>query len=152
VPPLGHAERLATDKASGVALIRLYGARNLPAASLAESGVSVGEVAILGVADPLAQNGETAATGVAARLTTQGIEPAPKLGFSGAAAVDARGHVIGMVDLKSPVVAGGAATSAGAVLVPVETIRAFLQAQRVTPAAGNAVANQSVLRLICVRK
>ena len=37
--------------------------------------------------------------------------------------------------------------------MPVETIRAFLQAQYITPAvAAGAAINQSVLLVICVRK
>jgi hypothetical protein len=158
VPPFGHAERVAEDKANDLALIRLYGARNLVPVALAEAGVQNGtqggDVTLVGVADPLAQTGDIIATSVPAHLTAQGIEPAPKLGFSGAAAVDARGRLAGMVDLRPPVVAGsGAAAGQGANLVPIETIRAFLQVQHITPAAAaNAAINQSVLRVICVRK
>jgi hypothetical protein len=153
VPPLGHAERVAEDKASGLALIRLYGARNLVPASLADAAPG-GDVMLVGVADPLAQTGDATPTSVAARVTGQGIEPAPKLGFSGAAAVDGRGRLAGMVDLRPTVVAGsGGAAAQGASLIPVETIRAFLQAQHIAPAgAANAAVTQSVLRVICVRK
>ncbi len=158
VPPFGHAELVAEDKANDLALIRLYGARNLVAAPLADTGVQNGtqgvDVTLVGVADPLAQAGDAAPTSVPARVTAQGIEPAPKLGFSGAAAVDARGRLAGMVDLRPAVVAGsGGAAAQGATLMPVETIRAFLQAQHITPAvAAGAAINQSVLRVICVRK
>jgi S1-C subfamily serine protease len=154
VPPLGHAERVAADKASGLALIRLYGARNLAPAPLADANVQAGDLTLIGVADPLAQAGDAGPTNVPARLTAQGVEPAPKFGFSGAAAVDAHGRLLGMVDLQPPVVAGGVtAASQGAALVPVETINAFLQAQHMTPAAvAGAAINQSVLRVICVRK
>jgi hypothetical protein len=153
VPPFGHAERIAEDKANNLALIRLYGARNLVAAPLADAGVQAGDVTLIGVADPLAQAGDAPAS-VPARLTGQGIDPAPKLGFSGGAAVDARGRLVGMVDLRPPVVAGsGGAAGQGAALVPVEAIRAFLQAQHI--ALGTATSgsiNQSVLRVVCVRK
>jgi hypothetical protein len=154
VPPLGHAERVAADKASGLALIRLYGARNLAPAPLADANVQAGDLTLIGVADPLAQASDAGPTNVPARLTAQGVEPAPKFGFSGAAAVDAHGRLLGMVDLQPPVVAGGGvAASPGAALVPVETINAFLQAQHMTPAAvAGAAINQSVLRVICVRK
>jgi hypothetical protein len=154
VPPFGHAERVAEDKANDLALIRLYGARNLVPAPLADASVQSGDVTLIGVADPLAQTGDSVATGVPARLTAQGVDPTPKLGFSGAAAVDARGRLAGMVDVRPPVVAGsGGAAGQGATLVPVETIRAFLQTQHITPAAAaNAAINQSVLRVICVRK
>ena len=158
VPPFGHAELVAADKTNDLALIRLYGARNLVAAPLADAAVQNAtqsvDVTLVGVADPLAQVGDAAPTSVPARVTAQGIEPAPKLGFSGAAAVDARGRLAGMVDLRPAVVAGsGGAAAQGTTLVPVETIRAFLQAQHIAPSsAANAPINQSVLRVICVRK
>ena len=153
VPPFGHAERIAEDKASGLALIRLYGARNLVAAPLAESNIETGDLTLIGIADPLAQNGD-AATAVPAHLSVQGLEPAPKLGFAGAAAADARGRLAGMVDLRPAAVAGnGASGGVTVTMVPVETILAFLQAQHVAPpAAAGAPINQSVLRVICVRK
>jgi hypothetical protein len=158
VPPFGHAERVAEDKTNGLALIRIYGARKLVPAPLADANVDAGtqsvDVTLVGIADPLAQTGDAMASSMPARLTAQGVEPAPKLGFSGAAVVDARGRLAGMVDLRPPVVAGsGGAAGQGAALVPVETIRAFLQAQHIAPAAAaNAAINQCGLRVICVRK
>jgi len=111
-----------------------------------------GDITLVGVADPLAQAGEAEATSAAARLTAQGIEPAPKPGFAGAAVVDSQGRVAGMMDLKATAVAGGAA-SPSATLVPIDSIRAFLQAQHVAlSTAGTAPAAQSVMRVICVRK
>ena len=152
VPPFGHAERLAEDKTSGLALIRLYGARNLVAASLAERNVETGDLTLIGIADPLAQSGD-AATAVPAHLSAPALEPAPKLGFAGAAAADARGRLAGMVDLRPSAVAGNGASGLTVAMVPVETIRAFLQAQHVAAAAAaGATVNQSVLRVICVRK
>jgi hypothetical protein len=163
VPPFGHAERVAEDKTNGLALVRLYGARNLVPAPFAESNIDSGDLTLVGVADPLAQNGD-AVTAAPARLSQQAIEPAPKLGFSGAAAADARGRLAGMVGLRPaaiagmsdlrPAIAGNGAGAAQAVtMVPVETIRAFLQAQHVAPpAAASGPINQSVLRVICVRK
>jgi hypothetical protein len=155
VAGLGHAERIAEDKANDVALIRIYGARNLTPAPLADGDQS-GDVTLVGVADPLAQGGAAEVTSTPARLTPQGVEPAPKPGFAGAAALDAHGRLVGMVDFKVPVVAaGGSVFNQAPVLVPVEAIRAFLQAQRITPAAtaaGHAAAEQSILRVICVRK
>ena len=65
VPGLGHAERVAADPANNLALIRLYGARNLIAAALgADSGDSAqgNELTLVGVADPLAQAGGGAVT------------------------------------------------------------------------------------------
>lgn len=162
VPRFGHAERVAEDKANDLALLRLYGARNLISAMLADESGQGGDVTLVGVPDPLAQTGDAEPASVAARVTAQGIEPVPKLGFSGAAALDARGRLAGMVDFKPPVVAGmadlkpsigaGGATQA-ATLVPADAIRAFLLAQHVKPAAAaGQAADQSVVRVICVRK
>jgi len=169
VPPLGHAVRVAVDDTNDLALIRLYGARDLVAAPLGGGSGETGELTLVGVADPLAQAGAAVAgaTTTSARVTAQGIEPAPKLGFSGAAAVDARGSLVGMVALKPAVVAGTGAVGEVATLVPVEAIRAFLQAQGVKGVTGieditsstpgvapieRAAMERSVVRVICVRK
>src|SRR4029077_15545864 len=77
VPPFGHAERIAEDKTNGLALVRLYGARNLASAPFAESNIDSGDLALIGVADPLAQHSD-AVTAAPARLSKQTIEPAPK--------------------------------------------------------------------------
>jgi hypothetical protein len=108
---------------------------------------------VIGVADPLAQAGAAEVTTAVCRRTGQGIEPAPKPGFSGAAVADARGAVAGMVDFKPSAVAGGGAQ--GATIVPVETIRAFLQARGITPGAAasdHAPIELSIVRIACVRK
>ena len=152
LPGLGHVERVATDKANDLALLHVYGARNLVPAALA-GDASGADFKLIGVADPLAQAGAAEVTSAVCRRSGQGIEPAPKPGFSGAAAADARGAVAGMVDFKPSVVAGNGAQ--GATLVPVETIRAFLQARGITPAAAtsdHAPIELSVVRVACVRK
>jgi S1-C subfamily serine protease len=153
VPPFGHAERIAEDKTNGLALVRLYGARNLTPAPFADNAIEAGDLTLVGVADPLAQTGD-AASAVPAHLAQQTIEPVPKLGFSGAAAADPHGLLAGMVDLRPGVVAGnGASAGQSVTMVPVGTIRAFLQAHHVAPPpAGSGPINQSVLRVICVRK
>jgi hypothetical protein len=56
-----------------------------------------------------------------------------------------------MVDLSSPAVAGAGAVSQ-ATLIPVETLRAFLQTQNIAPVSGRNAIDQSVVRVICVRK
>ena len=157
VPGLGHAERVAADNGSNLALIRLYGARNLTPVALAGDGRQNGDLRLIGVGDPLVQNGEGAVSGVPAQIKGTDIEPAPPPGFAGAAAVDAHGTFAGMVDLKPPVLAAAKAGSARATatLVPIEPIRAFLQTRGVSPTiAGNAPSGveQSVVRIICVRK
>ncbi len=158
VAGFGHAERVAEDKTNDLALIRLYGARNLVPATLTGDGDQKGqggELTLVGVADPLAQAGDSAVTSAAARLTAQGVEPPPKPGFSGAAALDASGRFAGMVDLKPSVIAGAGSASREATLVPAEAIRAFLQARGIAlavPVAGHAAIDQSVVRVVCVRK
>ena len=62
VPGLGHAERIAADKTNDLALIRLYGARNLSPAALAGDSAKADDLTLVGVADPLAQAGGDAVT------------------------------------------------------------------------------------------
>jgi hypothetical protein len=151
IPGFGHAERIAADKANDIALLRVYGAQDLLPAALAGDNGAGDDLILVGVADPLAQAGGSAVTRAAAHRSTQGLDPAPKLGFSGAAAIDAQGHFAGMVDLSSTAVAGAAAVSQ-ATLIPVETLRAFLQAQNIALTTGHNGVDQSVVRVICVRK
>jgi hypothetical protein len=151
IPGFGHAERIAADKTNDVALLRVYGAQDLLPAALAGDSGTGDDLTLVGIADPLAQAGGGAATRALAHRNAQGLDPAPKLGFSGAAAVDAQGRFAGMVDLQSTVVAGAGAVSQ-ATLIPVETLRAFLQAQNIVPADGHTPIDQSVVRVICVRK
>ena len=158
VPGLGHAERIAADETNDLALLRLYGARNLVAAALGGESSKGDVAALFGVADPLGQAGDATVTSVAARRSGQGVEPLPKLGFAGAAAVDAQGRFAGMVDLKSPAAAGGGAVLPQATIIPADAVRGFLTAQGITPetpaafAADHAAIEKSVVRVICVRK
>ncbi len=150
IPGFGHAERIAIDKSNDVALLRVYGAQNLVPAALDDSGPG-DDVMLVGVADPLAQGGGGAVSHVTARRTAQSLDPAPALGFSGAAAADQQGRVAGMVRLQSTAVAGTGAISQ-ATLISAETLRAFLQAQNVALATGRTAIDQAVVRVICVRK
>jgi hypothetical protein len=152
VPGFGHADRIAEDKTDDLALLRLYGARNLVPAALAGDSPADGELTLVGVADPLAQPGEVAVSSAAASLTTQGLVPVPKLGFSGAAAIDKQGRFAGIVELKSPIVAGAGSLARQAALVPATAVRGFLASQGIAPTAGHAAIDQSVVRVICVRK
>ena len=158
VPGLGNAERIAEDKASELALLRVYGARNLTPLALLGAKPNGEATTLLGIADPQAQAGASAVTAVAARLgaatSARPVEPAPALGFSGAAAIDAGGRLLGMVVLKSAVVAGPA-TAPQATLVPRDTLMNFLEAHYVAPTSGQPgvePAKASVVRVICVRK
>jgi S1-C subfamily serine protease len=166
VSGFGHAERVAVDSTSDLALLRLYGAQNLIPAGFASDSVTTDNLALVGIADPLAQPGDAAVTRVQAHLAPQGLasqnlaphglDPVPKLGFSGAAAVDPQGRFAGMVSLKWQQVASsttpGPAAGAQAALIPADTIRSFLTTQGITPSASRPPIDQSVLRVICVRK
>jgi len=156
VSGFGHAERVAVDDNGDLALLRLYGAQNLSPAAIAGDAASTDNLTLAGITDPLAQAGDAAVTHIQARLAPQGLDPVPKPGFSGAAAVDPQGHFAGTVSLKWPLVASAGTTAptitGHAALIPAETIRSFLTAQGVTPSTGRAPIDQSVLRVICVRK
>ncbi len=93
---------------------------------------------------------------VRARLgDTRTIDPPPGPGFTGAAALDAQGKLTGMVTLKPALVAGTGAPPQAA-LMSVETVRNFLDAQNIAPAAngvtGADAARAAIVRVICVRK
>jgi hypothetical protein len=148
----GHADRIADDKTNGLALLRLYGARNLVPGPLGGDAATGSDLTLFGVADPLGQPGDATMSKTVAALTAQGVSPSPKPGFSGAAALDKQGRFAGIVTLKPPVVAGAGAAPVLASLIPAAPVRAFLSAQGITPASGNGPMDQSVLRLICVRK
>jgi hypothetical protein len=151
VPGYGHAVRIAADAANDLALLRLYGARDLVPVTLADDTAAGNALTLLGIADPLGEGSDNQVTRAAAQLTDQGINPVPKLGFSGAAAVDAQGRFAGLVEMKAPVIAGAAAVPQ-ATLVPAASVRAFLQAQGIAVASGHPASDQSVVRVICVRK
>ena len=117
VPGLGNAERLAEDKETNLALLRVYGADTLvPLALASESGHDT-ETTLIGIADPQTQNGGNAVSTLRARLLAANgpgrtIEPTPALGFSGAAAIDSEGNLAGLVQIKPQAIAGPTATGA----------------------------------------
>jgi hypothetical protein len=155
IPGYGHAVRVAADESNDLALLRLYGARGLVPMPFAQDGASASGLTLLGIADPLGEGSDTEVTGSIAQRTDQGLSPAPKLGYSGAAAIDAQGRFAGMVALKAPVIAGPGAAPL-ATLVPTTAVRAFLQSQGVAVSTGHepghGATTQSVLRVICVRR
>jgi hypothetical protein len=158
----GNAERVFDDPARGLALLRVYGSRGLKPVSF-DSEAAKSEVTVTGIADPQNQGGGAAVTGMASRLTSSGgdvkLEPAPGIGFSGAAVTDADGRFAGLALLKPSVVAGPASAMAPATasLVAAEVVHRFLDAARVAVATGpfdpkSSDIKASVLRVICVRK
>jgi hypothetical protein len=152
VPGFGHADRIAADNSNNLALLRIYGARNLAPATLTGNGATDSALKVFGIADPLAQAGGAGVSSTAAQITPQGLDPVPKPGFSGAAAIDSQGRFAGMVTLKSPTVAGAGSITQQATLVPADAVRAFLAAQHIAAADGHGTIGQSVVRVICVRQ
>jgi hypothetical protein len=149
----GDASRQAEDRAADLALIRLYGTSGLLPAALASDGAASGpDLTLVGIADPQSQGGANAVSTAAAKLDGNLLLPAPPRGFSGAAALDSHGRFYGMVALKPP---AAAAAQPEASVVAVQTIRAFLESQKLAPASGRTTAEAvraSLVRVICVRK
>jgi len=159
IPGFGNADRIAEDKEHDLALLRIYGARGLKPLNVA-GGPAKSAVELTGIADPQNQAGGAAASSVKASVAAVGsgsdlaLSPAPGLGFSGAAALDADGKFAGIALLKPLVVAGpaNAAPAARAALVSADIVRDFLKANDVNTADTSTDAKASVLRVICVRK
>jgi peptidoglycan hydrolase-like protein with peptidoglycan-binding domain len=158
VARLGNAERVAEDQANNLALLRVYGARDLRPLALAGDAAAGLDLTLVGIADPQAQSGGGSVSVARARLGgTRALEPAPAPGFSGAAAIDGQGRFAGTVELKPQLVAGAGSGNLppAATAVSVESIRTFLEAQNVRLIAGRATLDDtkaSVVRVICVRK
>jgi peptidoglycan hydrolase-like protein with peptidoglycan-binding domain len=157
IPNFGHADRVAEDKAHGLALLRIYGGRGLKPLDLASAGTP-SAVDLVGIADPQSQGGAAAVTSVKAQAAggsgDTALAPPPAFGFSGAAARDANGKFAGIALLKQAVVAGPANATPGmqAVLVAPDTVRAFLTRHGVTMDGKSSEGKAAAVRVICVRK
>jgi len=152
----GHGDASRLTEQGSIALLRVFGIAALTPAALVHDGVRISELTLVGIADPQAQGGARAVSTATAQLGGEGLDPAPQLGFAGAAAIDSQGRIAGMVSLKSPVLATAEATTVPqATIVPIATLREFLDAQNVkasTGAPGIDAAKASVVRVICVRR
>jgi len=152
----GHGDASVLADHESITLLRVFGAAALTPAALVHEGVRVSALTLVGIADPQSQGGEREVSTAMAQLGSEGLNPTPRPGFAGAAAIDSQGRIAGMVSLKSPVLAGGGTTTLPpATIAPIASIREFLDAHRVTPAAGNAGIDgvkASVVRVICVRR
>ena len=78
-------------------------------------------------------------------------------GFSGAAALDAQGQFLGMMEMGNAVLASIENTAPPVRLISAATIRDFLAAHNVQAAPASAAdakidAKTAVVRIICVRK
>jgi peptidoglycan hydrolase-like protein with peptidoglycan-binding domain len=148
----GNADRVAEDKERDLALLRIYGARGLKPLNLA-GGNGKTAVDLTGIADPQNQGGRNAVSSVKASVSGADLSPAPALGFSGAAAMDADGKFAGLARLNAVLVAGSTGgTTPQAALVPADAISDFLKANGVSATGTSSDAKASVVRVICVRK
>jgi hypothetical protein len=142
---LGSAERIASDEASGLALLHVYGARALKPLALAESQAG-SDVTLVGIADPQLQAGGAAVSSAKARVQAGTVEN-PALGFAGGAAIDPSAGFVGVLTRN--------AQAAQTTITPADKIRALLGSRSIVPATGRAdvdAAKGSVVRVICVRK
>ena len=153
----GNADRIAEDKEHDLALLHIYGARGLKPLYIGATGAST-TLDLAGIADPQNQGGGNAVSSAKATATPVGsdvtLTPAPALGFSGSAALDADGKFAGLALLKPVMVAGpaNAAPAAQAMLAPAATVRDFLKAHGVTANGTSSDAKATVVRVICARK
>jgi hypothetical protein len=154
---LGDADRIAADKDNGLALLRVYTPRKMSPLSLAGAAANAGELTLVGIPEPKEQDGSRKLTEIKARLAGGSAielrQPVPMAGFSGAAALDAQGQFVGMMEMGHAVLASVEAAAPPVRLIGTETIRGFLAAHHVeTASAQTGDAKAAVVRIICVRK
>ncbi len=155
---LGDAERIVDDKDKGLALLRIYGPRQLsPLALPRHAPAAKGDVSIAGMPDPKEDDGRAKLIEIKAKLNNGNAlelrDSVPMAGFSGAAAIDASGRFVGLTEMRNAVLASIQPSVPPVRLVRSDTIRAFLDAHKVAqPPASNADPRTAVVRIICVRK
>jgi hypothetical protein len=152
---IGDADRVADDKDGGLALLRVYGPHKVSPLVLSATTFNKGNVTLVGIPDPKEQNGARKLTEIKARLAENNAielrQPVPMAGFSGAAAVDAQGQFLGMMQTQNFVLASTASVAPPVRLVTVAAIRDFLAAHDVAPATDGSDPKTAVVRIICVR-
>lgn len=154
---LGDAERVADDPDKGLALLRVYGARQLSPVALPRGAATAkGDVTLAGIPDPKERDGAARLMEIKARLTSGSAielrDPVPMAGFTGAAAIDGEGRFIGMTAMGPTVLASLQLAAPPVRLVRADSIRAFLDAHHLQPAAAAGNPRDAVVRIICVRK
>ena len=128
LPGSGNAERVAEDKAADWCCCGSM-ARAISTPSAFGEAPKGSDLTLLGIADPQSQGGGARSPPWRQRPAARRVEPAPQLGFAGAAALDAQGRFAGMVVLKTrSLPAGPAVRSRGGVGAGAD-IRNFLEAQ-----------------------
>jgi hypothetical protein len=154
VPGIGNAERLALDETHGLGLLRVYGKHKLKAAAIAPDAVPR-DIKLVGVADPHTQNGDNRLSTIAAQLADGNAirlrDSVPLAGFSGAAALDSKGHVLGIMKMGGIQLASAAPAAPPIRLIPSAALRSFLVAQNVPLSAGDG-GESAIVRVICIRQ
>ena len=116
-----------------------------------------GEITLIGIPDPKEQNGSRKLTEIKARLTDGSTielrQPVPMAGFSGAAALDAQGQFVGMMETRNTMLASAEPSLPPVRLIGAAAIRDFLDRQHVPVAqTKGGDARAAAVRIICVRK
>jgi hypothetical protein len=153
---IGNAEHVAEDEASGLALLRVYGARKLPALSLTRKTAALGEIKLVGIPDPKEQNGAKTLSEIKGKLSEGAAialaQSAPTAGLAGAAALDAKGQFVGIMEMRNFALASAEPTLPPVRLIGAAAIRDFLERQHVPLAQTGGDARAAAVRIICVRK
>jgi Trypsin-like peptidase domain len=153
---LGNAERVAIDGEEGLALLRVYGAGKLPALALSREAPRPGDVTLIGIPDPKEQDGAKTLTEIKAKLVGGNAielrQPVPVAGFSGAAALDAQGRFVGVMETRNFVLASTDPGLPPVRLVTAAAIRGFLAQHHVAADGQQGNARAAAIRVICVRK
>jgi hypothetical protein len=154
---LGDAARIADDKETGLALLRVYGSRQFTPLEIPDGAAKSGDLTLAGIPDPRDQRDRTALSEIKARLADGSAielrQPMPMAGFSGAAALDSQGRFAGMTLMRNAMVASVEPAAPPLRLVTAQSIRNFLAAHQIVAAdsSGNN-AKAALVRIICVRK
>ncbi len=154
---LGNAERIAKDEANELALLRVYGVHKLPALPLTPEAAKAGDITLIGIPDPKDQDGTKKLTEIKAKLADNSAivlsRPVPIAGFAGAAALDAKGQFVGIMETRNFTFASIEPTLPPMRLISAIAIRNFLEKQNVQlTQAANHDTRAAAIRIICVRK
>jgi hypothetical protein len=154
VPGIGNAERIAFDEANGLGLLRVYGKSKLKAAVLAPDNAPR-DLKLVGIPDPHTQNGDSRRSTIAAQLADGNAirlrDSVPLAGFSGAAALDGKGRVLGVMEMHGLQLASVQPAAPPMRLIPSSVIRNFLTAHNVTPSTDGG-GESAIVRVICIRQ
>lgn len=148
VAHLGPAERVATR--GNIALLRVYGARNLSPAPTTAAG-SDSDVIVRAFPDPQTQDGRAEIKETRARLVTTGaamrLDPMPAVTSAGAGVFDTEGRLIGLLSPKGVQLASAEAVAPTNGLTPASVVQDLLP----TTATPGTPPAASMVRIVCVR-